>query len=97
MAKINQKRKSDRQYNGQEKLEAVNRTDNTMAKRKRTWTNNYTKHCTENHSWSNTKKTGYSEGHVALFLALCVIVVLSVLRFTDFDWYLQTLLKIEFT
>jgi hypothetical protein len=52
-----------------------------MAKRKRTWTNNYAKHCTENHSWSNTKKTGYSEGHFALSLALCVIVVLSVLRF----------------
>ena len=68
-----------------------------MAKRKMTWTNNYTKHCTENHSWSNTKKPSYSEGHVALSLALCVIVVLSVLRFMDFDWYLQTLLKIEFT
>ena len=51
----NQSRKSDRQYNGQEKSEAVDQTDNTMAKRKRTWTNNYTKHCTENQRWSNTK------------------------------------------
>ena len=33
MAKRNQKRKSDRQYNGQEKSEAVNQTDNTMANR----------------------------------------------------------------
>ena len=33
MAKRNQKRKSDRQYNGQEKSEAVYRTDNAMAKR----------------------------------------------------------------
>ena len=48
-------RKSDRQNNGQDKSEAVNQTDNTMAKRKRTWTNNYTKHCTENQRWSNTK------------------------------------------
>ena len=54
-------RKSDRQYNGQEKSEAVNRTDNTMAKRKRTCANNYTKHCTENHSLSNTQKPGFSE------------------------------------
>ena len=46
MAKRNQSRKSDRQYNDQEKSEAVNQTDNAMAKRKRTWTNNYTKHCT---------------------------------------------------
>jgi Fe-S cluster assembly ATPase SufC len=33
MAKRNQSRKSDRQYNDQEKSEAVNQTDNTMAKR----------------------------------------------------------------
>ena len=48
MTKRNQSRKSDRQYNGQEKSEAVNQTDSAIAKRKRTWTNNYTKHCIEN-------------------------------------------------
>jgi hypothetical protein len=53
-----------------------------MAKRKRTWTNNYAKHCTENHSWSNTwfKASDFSWpwyclSDLRLLISLCHCIV----------------------